>query len=86
MFEHRVGLINASDAERLTHVQVHLIDMSPLPRHRLNNYEEPVFPYALPMASDGDKSIGITLPPGRERSSGYSEPQARAAAIGSIRC
>jgi hypothetical protein len=66
MFEHRVGLFNASEAEPLTHVQVHLVDMSPLPRHRLNNYEEPFFPYALPMASGGDKSIGISLPPGRE--------------------
>ena len=66
MFEHRVGLFNASDAEPLTHVRIHLVDMSPLPRHRLNNYEEPIFPYGLPMASDGDKSIGITLPPGRE--------------------
>jgi hypothetical protein len=34
IFEHRVGLLNASDAEPLTHVGVHLVDMSPLPRHR----------------------------------------------------
>jgi hypothetical protein len=61
---HRVGLFNAHGAESLRHVRVHLVGMSPLPRH-LNGFD-PVIPYAVPMLSDGDTSIGITLAPGRE--------------------
>lgn len=64
VISHRVGLFNAPDAEPLRHVRVHLVGMSPLPRH-LNGFD-PVIPYAVPMLSDGDTSIGITLAPGRE--------------------
>jgi hypothetical protein len=63
VIEHRVGLFNPG-IETVHGVRMALLGMEPWPRHILNNMD-PVTPYAVPMLSRGEESVGVSLAPGR---------------------
>lgn len=63
--EHRVGVFNPNE-KPAPRVRIYLVRMDPRPRNILPGYE-PVIPYALPLQSNGDHSIGLTIDPRQQQ-------------------
>jgi hypothetical protein len=64
LIEHHIGVFNPPEGVTAPYVKVHLVQMEPMPRN--DGGRPPFIPYALPMQSGGDETIGIALPPGQE--------------------